>query len=216
MLSCEFAANPIFSAAHIGVEMLTHPNFDLAYCLPVHLPVCRLPAPFAQVRLRVKDDYPHSRPEVNFLTIPWHPNVSQANGHVCLNTLNASYADRGTGVNLYQILCDLQGLLAQPNWDDPLDSTVLAKGYEAKAREQVTSSAYAKDMLDRIVASLPKHEREPTIEVARPANAEGVNMATGTPGKVHSSFKFSTSSKPETSRTGRVCCWNDDVPCCIQ
>lgn len=47
----------------------------------------------------------------------FHPNIDQE-GHVCLNILRRDWSP---SIDLTQIACSLQFLLAEPNPDDPLN-----------------------------------------------------------------------------------------------
>lgn len=44
------------------------------------------------LKVDFKDNYPDSKPEVNFRTKIYHSNVSQLNGHICISTLNDWYS----------------------------------------------------------------------------------------------------------------------------
>ena len=65
--------------------------------------------------------YPFDPPKMRFDTPLWHPNVSSANGAICLDILNKEWSP---ALTLRTTLLSLQALLSCPNPDDPQDAVV--------------------------------------------------------------------------------------------
>merc|ERR1711879_769710 len=77
------------------------------------------------VDIELEDSYPFTPPKMRFSTKVWHPNVSSANGAICLDILKNKWSP---ALTLKTALLSLQALLASPEPDDPQDG-VVAKQY---------------------------------------------------------------------------------------
>ena len=71
----------------------------------------RPPAP-----ARAEDLYPFVPPKMRFITKVWHPNISSANGAICLDILKDQWTP---ALTLKTALLSLQALLSSPAPDDP-------------------------------------------------------------------------------------------------
>ncbi len=78
-----------------------------------------------QVDIQLDDQYPYVPPKMRFITRVWHPNVSSANGAICLDILKDQWSP---ALTLKTALLSLQALLSSPQPDDPQDA-VVAKQY---------------------------------------------------------------------------------------
>lgn len=72
------------------------------------------------IQLIFDDEYPHSPPEVKFLTKIYHPNINNM-GQICLNILRNDWKPT---LSARTILLSISSLLASPNAEDPLDVNV--------------------------------------------------------------------------------------------
>ncbi|KAK9806954.1 hypothetical protein WJX72_008637 [[Myrmecia] bisecta] len=77
------------------------------------------------VDIQLDDQYPFTPPKMRFTTKVWHPNVSSANGAICLDILKDQWSP---ALTLKTALLSLQALLSSPEPDDPQDA-VVAKQY---------------------------------------------------------------------------------------
>ncbi|XP_055937768.1 ubiquitin-conjugating enzyme E2 T-like isoform X1 [Argiope bruennichi] len=76
------------------------------------------------IDIQIPDKYPFIPPNVRFVTPIYHPNVDDS-GRICLPTLKS--APQGAwkpNMNLASILVDIQLLMAEPNFNDPLRSEI--------------------------------------------------------------------------------------------
>lgn len=62
------------------------------------------------------NQYPFVPPKMRFITKVWHPNVSSANGAICLDILKDQWSP---ALTLKTALLSLQALLASPEPNDP-------------------------------------------------------------------------------------------------
>jgi len=60
--------------------------------------------------------YPFVPPKMRFITKVWHPNISSANGAICLDILKDQWTP---ALTLKTALLSLQALLSSPAPDDP-------------------------------------------------------------------------------------------------
>lgn len=82
------------------------------------------------VDIELDDQYPFLPPKMRFRTKVWHPNVSSANGAICLDILKDQWSP---ALTLKTALLSLQALLSSPEPDDPQDAVV--------ARQYITDRA---------------------------------------------------------------------------
>lgn len=66
--------------------------------------------------VRAEDQYPFVPPKMRFRSKVWHPNVSSANGAICLDILKDQWSP---ALTLKTALLSLQALLSSPQPDDP-------------------------------------------------------------------------------------------------
>uniref|UniRef100_A0A7S0RIG9 E2 ubiquitin-conjugating enzyme n=1 Tax=Chlamydomonas leiostraca TaxID=1034604 RepID=A0A7S0RIG9_9CHLO len=78
-----------------------------------------------EVDIDLGDQYPFVPPKMRFVTKVWHPNISSANGAICLDILKDAWSP---ALTLKTALLSLQALLSSPQPDDPQDA-VVAKQY---------------------------------------------------------------------------------------
>mmetsp|Transcript_1804 Transcript_1804/g.5256 ORF Transcript_1804/g.5256 Transcript_1804/m.5256 type:complete len:194 (-) Transcript_1804:342-923(-) len=108
------------------------------------------------VDIQLDDSYPFTPPKMRFITKVWHPNVSSANGAICLDILKNKWSP---ALTLKTALLSLQALLASPEPDDPQDG-VVAKQYLTEkdvfdqTAKQWTESYAKKDAVDEKVVRL--------------------------------------------------------------
>mmetsp|Transcript_25593 Transcript_25593/g.61677 ORF Transcript_25593/g.61677 Transcript_25593/m.61677 type:complete len:192 (-) Transcript_25593:463-1038(-) len=98
------------------------------------------------VDIQIPDNYPFVPPKMRFDTKIWHPNVSSANGAICLDILKDEWSP---ALTMRTALLSLQALLCDPNPSDPQDAQVAAqykknkKEWEATAKFWTQSYAMA-------------------------------------------------------------------------
>ena len=66
--------------------------------------------------LHADNQYPFVPPKMRFITKVWHPNVSSANGAICLDILKDQWSP---ALTLKTALLSLQALLSSPEPNDP-------------------------------------------------------------------------------------------------
>ncbi|CAL1282044.1 unnamed protein product [Larinioides sclopetarius] len=99
------------------------------------------------IDIQIPDKYPFIPPSVRFVTPIYHPNVDDS-GRICLPSLKSPPQGAWKpNMNLASILVDIQLLMAEPNFNDPLRSE-LAHEYQVNresfmknAREQTVKHA---------------------------------------------------------------------------
>ena len=74
-----------------------------------------------RVDITLPEDYPFAPPKMRFDTKIWHPNVSSANGAICLDILKDNWSP---ALTIRTALLSLQALLSAPEPDDPQDAVV--------------------------------------------------------------------------------------------
>jgi len=111
---------------------------------------------FFYVDIELCDNYPFVPPKMRFITKVWHPNVSSANGFICLDILKTKWSP---ALTIKTALISLQALLASPEPDDPQDGVVAKqyltdyKEYQKTAKEWTATYA-KKDAPDEKVIQL--------------------------------------------------------------
>ena len=98
----------------------------------------------------------------------WHPNVEEASGSVCVDTLKRDWESRLT---LRDVLLTISCLLIQPNPDSALNSTaahLLQEDYDAFARQA--------SLMTSIHAKIPLHLQETAVAARR--RGEGCYIST--------------------------------------
>lgn len=73
------------------------------------------------VDIQLCDQYPFMAPKMKFKTKVWHPNVSSANGAICLDVLKDNWSP---ALTLKTALLSIQAMLAAPVPEDPQDAIV--------------------------------------------------------------------------------------------
>jgi len=73
-----------------------------------------------KIQMLFDNEYPHSPPEVKFLTKIYHPNVNNL-GQICLNILRNDWKPT---LSARTVLLSISSLLGSPNAEDPLDVSV--------------------------------------------------------------------------------------------
>ena len=74
-----------------------------------------------QVDIVLDNAYPFVPPKMRFISKVWHPNISSANGAICLDILKDQWSP---ALTIKTALISLQALLACPAPDDPQDGVV--------------------------------------------------------------------------------------------
>jgi len=96
------------------------------------------------VDIQLPADYPFAPPKMRFDTKVWHPNVSSANGAICLDILKDNWSP---ALTIRTALLSLQALLSTPEPDDPQDAQVarqyLDQREEFKATAKFWTESYA-------------------------------------------------------------------------
>lgn len=91
-----------------------------------------------RVDIQLDAQYPFAPPKMRFMTRVWHPNVSSANGAICLDILKDQWSP---ALTLKTALLSLQALLASPQPDDPQDA-VVANQYRTDFRTFEATARY--------------------------------------------------------------------------
>jgi len=103
------------------------------------------------VNIEIPATYPFAPPKMRFDTKVWHPNVSSANGAICLDILKNEWSP---ALTLRTALLSLQALLSCPNPDDPQDAQVATmykndrKQFEATAKFWTETYAQPRPVVD--------------------------------------------------------------------
>ncbi|KAI9827448.1 MAG: hypothetical protein M1832_004797 [Thelocarpon impressellum] len=119
--------------------------------------------PYAQgmwrLQLRFPEDYPRSPPKAAFRTRIWHPNVDEASGSVCVDTLKRDWREE---LMVRDVLITISCLLIHPNPDSALNSSagqLLQEDYETFSRQA--------KLMTSIHAVVPRDLRDAVVEAKR-------------------------------------------------
>jgi ubiquitin-conjugating enzyme (huntingtin interacting protein 2) len=104
------------------------------------------------VDIQLTDAYPFEPPKMRFMTKVWHPNVSSANGAICLDILKEQWSP---ALSIKTAMLSLQALLSSPEPSDPQDA-VVARQYMDDLEE---FNAQAKRWTEEYAAAGAKDEK---------------------------------------------------------
>ncbi|KAK9835539.1 hypothetical protein WJX74_002634 [Apatococcus lobatus] len=102
------------------------------------------------VDIKLEDQYPFVPPKMRFRTKVWHPNISSANGAICLDILKDQWSP---ALTLKTALLSLQALLASPEPDDPQDGVVASQYIKNQPLFQRTARQWTEQYATRELAS---------------------------------------------------------------
>jgi ubiquitin-protein ligase len=109
--------------------------------------------------------YPHTPPLIRFVHPPFHPNVSNE-GSICINTLAKGYRRDS---KIYEILLSILELLANPNYEDPIDAqrATMWKEHPGEFQQKVLKSLEmnSRRTVDEWVRGWQIEEDDPAIEL---------------------------------------------------
>ena len=74
---------------------------------------------YFKIEVKFQDSYPDTPPQMKFLTKIYHCNISEGNGHICLNSLKDAWKP---SITMEDILKHIMILLYKQNPDDALNS----------------------------------------------------------------------------------------------
>ena len=75
---------------------------------------------FFKLCLKFEESYPFNPPNVEFITRIFHPNVS-SRGKICVDILDSEWSPI---ISVSKLLISLCSLLSEPNFEDPLVSSI--------------------------------------------------------------------------------------------
>lgn len=128
--------------------------------------------------VRFSPQYNEKPPEVNFFTIPFHPNVDMSTGRPCIDFLDDSTLWNPNYCMSY-ILLTIQDMLSSPSTENAVNA-------EASNAYELTPAMYRQMVFDcvtaskRIAAGLPPHEEEEEVEERGKEPASDVSARTKT------------------------------------
>lgn len=115
------------------------------------------PRLITQVDIQLTNSYPFEAPKMRFITKVWHPNVSSANGAICLDILKDQWSP---ALSIKTAMLSLQALLSTPEPNDPQDA-VVAKQYLDSYEEFVK---HAKEWTAKYASENRKDEKEEKLK----------------------------------------------------
>ncbi|KFM25308.1 Ubiquitin-conjugating enzyme E2 27 [Auxenochlorella protothecoides] len=127
------------------------------------------------VSITLDQQHPFAPPKMRFQNKVWHPNVSSANGAICLDILKDQWSPAMT---LKTALLSLQSLLSSPQPDDPQDAVVARQCLTDPAEFQRTARLWTESFAQERRADAAKLGRLTDMGFDRGA-AEAALLAAG-------------------------------------
>lgn len=94
------------------------------------------------VDIQLTDAYPFEPPKMRFMTKVWHPNVSSANGAICLDILKEQWSP---ALSIKTAMLSLQALLSSPEPSDPQDAVVARQYMDNLAEFNAQAKRWTKE-----------------------------------------------------------------------
>jgi len=88
----------------------------------------------------ITDSFPFKSPSVGFRTRIYHPNVDEASGTICLDSLNKTWSP---AFSLENVMQQLSYLLQYPNPADPFNREAAALMLQSEARFKELAASHA-------------------------------------------------------------------------
>ena len=109
-----------------------------------------------RLHLDIPPTYPNAPPTATFRTRLWHPNIDEATGSVCVETLKRDWSST---LKLRDVLITISCLLIQPN-----PTSALNEAAGKLASEDWDSYCRRAKLMTEIHASIPRHMAEEVRE----------------------------------------------------